>query len=372
MELNDFNKKRRGFFGYFISGILGSIFGCSLLLLFGPSTLFTKFSETPKTPAIIGEAQSLTTTTTQAITDVGIASSKVMPAVVGIVRPIPNKSKGNGNSGKVEIGTGVIVDPSGYVLTNNHVADSSKDLTVSLYDGRNVLGRVVWADPVLDISIVKLNQTNLEYATLGDSESVKIGDTAIAIGNPLGLKFQRSVTSGIISARNRTVQLGPTSFMEDLLQTDASINPGNSGGPLININGEVIGINTVKVATAEGMGFAIPINMAKPIIDSIKKTGKFEAPVLGIEGVDMDMMAYFDYKVDKGVYVYNSVPGSPGYVAGIRIGDSIVGVNGKNIDTLLQLKEALYGIGLNGTAVITVLTPAKTQKDLNVKLFPFK
>lgn len=369
MELNDFNRKKKPFFGYFICAVLGSIFGCALLLLFGPGTMFSKFDEAPKTTQIIGEAQQLSTTG-QAMTEVGIAANKVMPAVVGIVRPI-NEKTNSSSSQQVEIGTGVIVDPSGYILTNNHVADSSKGLNISLFDGKNVLGKVVWTDPVLDISIAKINEPNLQAAPLGNSQDVSIGDVAIAIGNPLGLKFQRSVTSGIISAVNRTVQLGPSSFMEDLLQTDASINPGNSGGPLINVNGEVIGINTVKVTTAEGMGFAIPINMAKPIIDSIKKTGQFVAPVLGIQGADIDMMAYFNYKVDRGVYVIKSLLGSPGYNAGISVGDSIIAVNSNNINTLLDLKEALYNIGINGTAIITIETPLKTQKTLTVKLVPF-
>jgi len=370
MGFDDFNRKKTPIFGYFVTAILGSIFGCALLLLFGPSTFFSKYTaDAPKASAIIGVAQQATTP--QGITDVGLAANSVMPAVVGIVRPIEEKGKAK-SDGQVEIGTGVIVDPDGFILTNNHVADSSKDLTVSLYDGRNVLGRVVWADAVLDISIVKITESNLEYAKLGNSQNTKIGDTAIAIGNPLGLKFQRSVTSGIISAKNRTVQLGDNIFMEDLLQTDASINPGNSGGPLININGEVIGINTVKVATAEGMGFAIPINMCKPIINSIKKTGKFIEPVLGIQGIDVDMMAYFNYKVDRGVYVYDSIVGSPGYNAGLRKGDSIISVNGNNIDTLMDLREDLYGIGINGTAIINIETPLKIQKTLSVKLVPFQ
>ena len=194
----------------------------------------------------------------------------------------------------------------------------------------------------------------------------------MAIGNPLGLKFQRSVTSGIISALNRTVQMSENVFMEDLIQTDASINPGNSGGPLININGEVIGINTVKVSTAEGMGFAIPINMAKPIIKSIKETGKFIEPVLGIQGLDMAMAAYYDYKVERGVYIYYCDPGSPAYNAGIRSGDSIISINGTTINTLLDLKENLYTIGIDGIANIYLDTPTSKDKYVKVKLIHYK
>jgi S1-C subfamily serine protease len=319
----------------------------------------------------MGYQGSVHVTTPQGITDVGFAASKVMPAVVGIVRPVKNTT-GNPNETVAEIGTGVVVDPSGYILTNNHVADLSKSLTISLYDGRTVTGRVVWTDSVLDISIVKVDQSNLTAAVLGNSKAVKIGDTAIAIGNPLGLKFQRSVTSGIISALNRTVQMSQNAFMEDLIQTDASINPGNSGGPLININGEVIGINTVKVATAEGMGFAIPINMAKPIIRSIKATGKFVEPGLGIKGLDMAMADYYDYKVERGVYVNYCDPAGPGYKAGIRQGDRIISINGTSINTLLDLKENLYSIGIGGTANITLDTPTGNNKLVKLTLIKYR
>jgi serine protease Do len=373
MNFDELNRKNRSLFGYFLAALTGAVLGGLLLLMFGPGTLFSRFPQSQpetKTMGLLAEDIKVVTTP-QSISDIGLAAGKVMPAVVGIIRPIePENNKGGVKS--AEIGTGVIVDPSGYILTNNHVADMSKDLTISLYDGSNVIGRVVWSDAVLDISIVKVDQANLAIALLGDSKKVKIGDTAVAIGNPLGLKFQRSVTSGIISALNRTVQMSQNVFMEDLIQTDASINPGNSGGPLINLNGEVIGINTVKVSTAEGMGFAIPINMAKPIIKSIKETGKFVEPVLGVRALDMAMAAYYDYKVSRGVYIYNCTPGSPGFNAGIRSGDSIISINGTTINTLLDLKENLYNIGINGTANIYLYTPAGKYKYASVKLVPFK
>jgi serine protease Do len=372
VEYNGFKRRRRSMTSYFVTAVLGSVLGCALMLLFAPSFLFSKITQNPTPVAhtqTVGFLENTTTVpaATLRVTDIGIAASKVMPAVVGILRPIVKKTK-SGTQNMAEVGTGVIVDPGGYILTNNHVADASKDLDISLYDGRNITGRVVWADPILDISMVKVNAKDLAYAKLGNSKNVKIGDNAIAIGNPLGLKFQRSVTSGIISALNRTVQMDANTFMEDLLQTDASINPGNSGGPLINIDGEVIGINTVKVATAEGMGFAIPINMAKPIIESFKKTGTFKTPALGIEGVDIAMAAYFEYKVDKGVYVYNVIGGSPAYKAGIKVGESIVSVNGVDINTLMDLKESIFRIGIGGTAILTLETPINTTRNVTVKL----
>lgn len=388
MELDNYNKKRGSFLSYFICGLLGSIFGCALLLLFGPGTIFATLGEVQKPEPIIQVSQQMTTV--QAITDIGYASSMVMPAVVGIVRQYDLKTKANtkvenklgkgikvtGDKTKIikqtEIVTGVIVDPEGYILTNNNLGDTTDDLTICLYDGTNVIGSVVWADKGLDISIIKINEKNLQFALLGDSQSPKIGDVAIAIGNPLGLKFQRSVTSGIISAVNRTVKLKSGITMEDLLQTDASINTGNSGGPLINIKGEVIGISTAEVKTTEGMGFAIPTNIVKPIIASLKKYQTFKTPIIGIEGIDKDMTAYSDLNVKKGVYVYDSKFDGPGYKAGIRMGDSIVGINGKKINTLLDLKEVLYGIGVDGTAVIDIETKENTYKTLNVILIELK
>jgi serine protease Do len=178
--------------------------------------------------------------------------------VVGItVESIHEESLFDRNSNReIGVGSGVIVSSDGYILTNNHVAGGKNNkLTVSIADGRNVTGRVVWADPVLDLAVVKVDLTGLTPLVLGDATKLEVGEPAIAIGNPFGLEFQRSVTSGIISALNRTIRIetetGPN-YMEDLIQTDASINPGNSGGPLLNSRGEVIGINTVKVSSAEG------------------------------------------------------------------------------------------------------------------------
>lgn len=369
MELDEFNGKRKSLFGYFMAAIFGGITGGILLLMLGPGALFSRFPQQPQTPMNIGTIQSVITP--QGITDIGFSAQKVMPCVVGITRPIVEKNSVNGNK-SFEVGTGVIVDSGGYIVTNYHVADNAQDITVSLYDGRDVIGRTVWGDSILDISILKVNESNLNVAELGDSKNVAIGDTSIAIGNPLGLKFQRSVTSGIISALNRTVQLNENTYMEDLIQTDASINPGNSGGPLINISGKVIGINTVKVATAEGMGFAIPINIVKPIINSIKKTGDFKIPVLGIIGADRNMSSYFDVKVNRGIYVIKCIVGSPGDNAGIRIGDTILSVNGNNLNTLMDLKENLFNIGINGTAVLNLITRTGANKTINVELVPSK
>ena len=213
-----------------------------------------------------------------------LVAKKATSGVVGITSErVREESLFDRNrSREVGVGSGVIVSSDGYILTNNHVAGGKNNkITVSIADGRNVTGEVVWADPVLDLAVVKVNLTGLTPLVLGDASVLEVGEPAIAIGNPFGLEFQRSVTSGIISALNRTISIeteAGLNYMEDLIQTDASINPGNSGGPLLNSRGEVIGINTVKVSSAEGIGFAIPINISKPIVEKLVGTGEFKEP----------------------------------------------------------------------------------------------
>lgn len=181
---------------------------------------------------------------------------------------------------KLGLGTGLIVSENGYILTNEHVSgkkNSTCYITTSI--SKTYTGKVVWSNSDIDMAIIKINEKRLTYAKLGNSDETVVGQTVYAIGNPIGYEFQRTVTSGIISAKDRTIKLeenGQDVYMEDLIQTDATINPGNSGGPLINSNGEVIGINSVKITSAEGIGFAVPINTIKSIIESFSKTGKYE------------------------------------------------------------------------------------------------
>ena len=168
-------------------------------------------------------------------------------------------------------------------------------------------GNVIWSDSDIDLSIVKIDARRLTPVTLGNSDNIRIGNSVYAIGNPIGMDFARTVTSGIISAVDRTIKLkedGNLSYMEDLIQTDATINNGNSGGPLINENGEVIGINSVKIEKAEGIGFAIPINIIRPIIQKLITTGDFKEASIGIYAYDKEVVRYLkDLKIDSGIYV---------------------------------------------------------------------
>lgn len=268
-------------------------------------------------------------------------------AVVGItVERYRQSNLFDGNrQTEVGFGSGVVVSPDGYILTNNHVTGGrSNRIVVSFADGRDVDGEVVWADPVVDLAAVKVNLTGLTFLPLGDATMLEVGEPAIAIGNPLGLEFQRTVTSGIISALNRTISIeteGGSNYMEDLIQTDASINPGNSGGPLLNSGGEVIGINTVKVSAAEGMGFAIPINISKPIVAKLVSTGECKEPYLGLFAFDRSVIPQIDgvTSAPEGVYVAYVDEGGPAFKGGIRKGCVIRRVDDVEIDTMMQLRE---------------------------------
>lgn len=249
---------------------------------------------------------------------------------------------------KLGLGTGIIVSSKGYIVTNMHVSgDKYSNCYVTLENGNSYKANVVWADSTLDLSILKINIEGMRSAKLGDSSKVKTGQTVYAIGNPIGYEFQRTVTFGIISAESRTLKFKENNtdiLMTDLIQTDADINPGNSGGPLINTKGEVIGINSLKIDSAEGIGFAVPINIIKPIIEKFDKTGKFEEPTIGISGYDKNVIPYLDkdISITSGVYVENIVKGSPAEQKGILKGDIILKIDDKEINTMNELKEYVY------------------------------
>ena len=208
----------------------------------------------------------------------------------------------------------------------------------------------------LDLAVVKVNKTGLTVAELGDSDQVRVGDIAIAIGNPLGLEFQKSVTQGIISGLDRTIETESVT-MTGLMQTDASINPGNSGGPLLNEKGQVIGINSAKVSSAEGIGFSIPINTAKPIIEQVIKSGNFEKVTLGIKGIDVttfEASTGTDLAADEGVYIAEVVSNTPAQKAGIQAGDVIVKVGDEKTPTMTDLNKVLYKYKSGESAKVTL------------------
>lgn len=327
----------------------------------------------PTTPQSSGQVSARDNTAAPG--DVSSIVSKVVPAVVGIstTRVAQSDMFGQAQQLVEGVGSGVIVNANGYILTNDHVAGgNTRSINVVLQDGRTVAGKTLWSDPVLDLAVVKIEGSGYPTAKLGDSDVLKAGELAIAIGTPLGLQFQHTVTSGIISALNRTLQVeadGGTNFMEDLIQTDASINPGNSGGPLINAKAEVVGINTVKVATAEGMGFAIPINIAKPIVDKVVSTGTFVAPYIGIFAYDREIANFIQNgpQLEQGVYVIDVDKGSPADRAGIKQGDIILSIDGRQVNTMLALRRIIYSKNIGDTVTLDIVSNG-AKKSVKVKL----
>jgi serine protease Do len=235
----------------------------------------------------------------------------------------PSKRKQRGE------GSGVIVDAKGYILTNYHVVAGAEKISIHLFDGRELEGTVRGTDSRTDLAVVHVEAADLPAATLGDSDKIQVGEWAIAIGSPFGL--QETVTVGVISAKGRS-GLGTGNY-EDFIQTDASINPGNSGGPLVNIEGEVIGINAMIIQPGQGIGFAIPINLAKTIMVELIKAGKVIRPWVGIglQDITSDLMKYFDLKEKSGALVSQVYGDSPAEKAGLKAGDAVIEIDGVKI-----------------------------------------
>ena len=240
------------------------------------------------------------------------------------------------------VGTGVAV-ADGIILSNAHVVGDNSNVTLYLVDGSKSTGNVIWTDTTLDLSIISTKAV-LPYLTLEDKDNVVVGEEVIAIGTPIDIQFQQTVTKGIVSALNRTVLLEDNeSYLQDMIQHDASINPGNSGGPLINRDGKVIGINTLKVSSAEGLGFAIPVNAAKNVIEHIVKDGTYTTPYMGVYGVDSQVAKYYNLEVNKeGVLVISIDNNGPMAKAGIQKSDLITSINGVPISNMLDLRTELF------------------------------
>ena len=271
------------------------------------------------------------------------------------------------------LGTGVIVSSDGYILSNEHVTGAKySKCYVTLENGNTYDGTVMWSDSSIDLSITKINAKNLEAVTLGNSEDVRVGESVYAIGNPIGYEFRRTVTSGIISAKNRTIKIeenDQSSYMTDLIQTDATINPGNSGGPLITPNGEVIGINTVKISSAEGIGFAIPIDIVKPIIESFKNTGTFEEAQIGIYAYDKEVIPYLNKSLnfEKGIYVAQITKNGPADNTELKEGDIITKIDDVELNTMNDLRKYIYTKKPKDEVTLSV-TRGKTQKTIKITL----
>src|SRR5687767_13051784 len=256
-------------------------------------------------------------------------------------------------------GSGVIVDPKGYILTNNHVIENARDITVRLSDSRKFPATLVGRDPKTDLAVLKVDApAPLPVAELADSDRLRVGQWAIAIGNPFGL--DRTVTVGIISATART-RVGVATY-ENFIQTDASINPGNSGGPLLNLDGRVIGVNTAIVASGQGIGFSIPINEARLVMNQLIKTGRVVRGWLGvaIQDVTDELSPAFGVREREGVLVADVIKGGPAEKAGVRPGDVVVEFNGGKIKEVPDLQRRVAGVTPGETVKLTVVRDKQT------------
>ena len=300
---------------------------------------------------------------------------ETMKSVVGISKLKDNGSSifSSNNETSLGLGTGMIVSSNGYILSNEHVTGSKYSTCyVTLENGSTYDGTVVWSDSDLDLSITKIEAKDLKYVTLGDSNKIRVGETVYAIGNPIGFEFRRTVTSGIISSKNRTIKLeeeNNIAYMSDLIQTDATINPGNSGGPLIYPNGEIIGINTVKISSAEGIGFAVPINVVKAVINSFVEKGNFEQATLGVYAYDKEVIPYLNNSINfgRGIYVAQILKNGPASNSELKEGDIIVSIDGNELNTMNDLREYLYSKNPNEMVSLQI-SRGKVNKNLNIIL----
>lgn len=294
---------------------------------------------------------------------------EVSMSVVGISKIVSNDTGiFSLNSEKtLSLGSGIILSDNGFILTNEHVSGGrySKCYVNVSETGEEYPGTVVWADSDIDLSIIKIERLGLTPARLGNSDKIKIGNPVYAIGNPIGLEFERTVTSGIVSAVDRTIKLTEDenySYMEDLIQTDAGINHGNSGGPLINKQGEVIGINSVKIEEATGIGFAVPINIVKPIIERIINEGSFTEASIGIYAYDKEVIQYLDNKLkfDTGIYVVSVKPEGSAYKNGLVVGDIITKIDNVELNKMTDLRKYIYSKNVGDKVMLMVERKGKS------------
>ena len=324
-----------------------------------------------------------------------IAVKKVSPVVVNISSEYEVRKRANPFSGlgmdpsfenffndffdpgferrykRTSLGSGVIIDGKrGFILTNKHVISKSKTITAALKDGREFTAQIVGADSDSDLAVLRISSpTPLPDITMGDSTNLMIGETVIAIGNPFG--FSNTVTTGVISATNRSVRTDDMVY-HDFIQTDASINPGNSGGPLLNINGELVGINTAIYAKAQGIGFAIPINTAKRIVSDLIRYGEVIPAWIGItiQDIDEDLARYLKASAINGVLVKKAETVGPARKAGIREGDIILSINTSDIASEADFHRAMTALSAGEKIDITVWREGKT-KTVSVKTSTF-
>lgn len=365
-------KGNRG--GWFVSALVGALLGALLLVISIPT--LSKWNILPYDVAITGEKDVATEATdtngaqigeqkmvsVNVISEVTKAVDKVSDAVVGVINIQQASFWSDGSLSEAGTGSGVIYKKEGeraYIVTNQHVIADSNKIEVSLSDGTRVEAKVLGSDIWTDLAVLEIDGTDVTtIADFGNSDQVRLGEPVLAIGNPLGLQFSGSVTQGIISGTNRTIPIdinqdGTIDWQAEVLQTDAAINPGNSGGALVNIEGEVIGINSMKIAqqAVEGIGLSIPITTAKPVIEDLESIGEVRRPYMGVSlkslkeiqpSYHLQETLKLPLEIKEGVAILEVVPVSPAAQAGLKQFDVIVELDGEKIKNIIDLRKHLY------------------------------
>lgn len=302
---------------------------------------------------------------TQAVERAG--ASTVSISVAGAFR-----GRGYGPYPRRGLGSGVVMDAEGNILTNAHTVDGADRILVGLGDGRVLGGSVVGADPDTDIAVVRVEGDHLAPAAFGDSDKLKVGQPVLAIGNPLGLPGGPTVTSGVVSSLHRNIRLGDGDGLP-VIQTDAAVNPGNSGGPLVDLQGRIIALNAATIPYAEGIGFAVPINAALDVARQILEHGRPQRAWLGVVGYDVDrrIAHYYGLSVSQGVFLVELSEGSPAASSGLRVGDVITALDGRSIAEVSDLVEALRGKKIGDSVEVEVERqgPKKIRATLAARPF---
>ncbi|MCH1626756.1 S1C family serine protease [Ferdinandcohnia quinoae] len=387
--------------GWFLSALVGAILGAFLMLIALP--FLSKYDLLPfelslaseeqngledvdiaQPPTKSGAQQNINVNVTTGITK---AVDKVSEAVVGIVN-LQESNFWSGESQEAGTGSGVLYKKGkdkAFIVTNHHVVEGASNLEVSLSDGSRVKATLLGSDVWTDLAVIEIDAKDVtKVATFGNSDDVNLGEPVIAIGNPLGLEFSGSVTQGIISGLNRTIPIdinedGVPDWNADVMQTDAAINPGNSGGALVNIKGEVIGINSMKIAqeAVEGIGLSIPITSAKPIIEDLEKFGEVHRPFMGVGQLKAvsEISSYHRQQtlqlprdVTEGVAVLEVLSNSPAAQAGLRELDVIVELDGEKIDSVIALRKHLYTKKSIGDSMETTIYRSGKKQKITIRL----
>ncbi len=288
--------------------------------------------------------------------------ARALPAVVSITTRQIERDQFNQPVPIRGLGSGFIVDRQGHILTNNHVVDGAEDIKVALTDGRTFRAVLVGADPFTDLAVLKIDGKHLLALSLGDSARLAVGESVVAIGSPLWIEGGPTVTTGVVSALGRSMEQPGLPALHNLIQTDAAINPGNSGGPLLNLRGEVVGINTAVIASAHGIGFAIAAGMARPVVRELIAHGRVVRPSLGIAAVSLTpQLAYAnDLPIERGALVIRVEAGGPGDAGGLEPGDVITALDGRPVTDLHHLHEVLARHRVGEAVAVTVWRDGKT------------